>query len=229
MIVYSLVIKSGARTLRTEHADFYLMSEPPTKTQGNPSQEKEDRGAITVLLGKLRDGDKASEAKLIPLVYEELRRLAGHYMEGERDDHTLQASALVNEAWLRLVKERAFDFRNRAHFFGVSAQVMRRILVDYARTRDAQRRGGKAREISLDDAFVYTDAQSWQVVAVNEALTKLAQWDDRQSRIVEMRFFGGLSVEETAEALSVSTTTVKREFQHAKAWLYGELRASFAE
>jgi RNA polymerase sigma factor (TIGR02999 family) len=179
--------------------------------------------AITALLAGLKKGNKQAEAELIPLVYKELHHLARRYMRGERPGHTLQTSALVNEAYLRLVGEHGIDWKNRAHFFGVSAQIMRRILVDHARHRDAQKRGGPAQKISLDNAFVYTEEQSWQVIALNEALQKLAQWDERQCRIVELRFFGGLDVEETAEVLGISPTTVKREFQHAKAWLYGEL------
>jgi RNA polymerase sigma-70 factor, ECF subfamily len=178
---------------------------------------------ITTLLSLLRNGNKEAEAELIPLVYNELHRLARHYMRGERQGHTLQTSALVNEAYLRLMGEHGIDWKNRAHFFGVSAQIMRRILVDHARTRDAKKRGGTAQKISLENAFVYSDEQSWQVVALHEALNKLAGWDERQCKIVELRFFGGLNVEETAEVLSLSPTTVKREFQHAKAWLYGEL------
>jgi RNA polymerase sigma factor (TIGR02999 family) len=181
---------------------------------------------ITILLSQLRKGDKEAEAQLIPLVYNELHRLARHYMRGEREGHTLQTSALVNEAYMRLMGEHGVDWKNRAHFFGVSAQIMRRILVDHARTRDAQKRGGSVQKISLENAFVYSDEQSWQVVAVHEALNKLAEWDARQAHIVELRFFGGLNVEETAEALELSPTTVKREFQLAKAWLYGELSKS---
>ena len=185
--------------------------------------------AITLLLAQLRSGNKEAEAQLIPLVYKELHRLARGYMQRERGDHTLQTSALVNEAYMRLMGEHGIDWKNRAHFFGVSAQIMRRILVDHARTRDAKKRGGGARKISLESAFVYSDEQSWQVVAIHEALNKLADWDARQSRIVELRFFGGLNVEETAEALALSPTTVKREFQLAKAWLYGELRREVRE
>ncbi|MBZ5524070.1 MAG: sigma-70 family RNA polymerase sigma factor [Acidobacteriia bacterium] len=192
-------------------------------------QEDDASRPITALLAQLRDGSKEAEAQLIPMVYKELHRLARHYMRGERGDHTLQTSALVNEAYMRLVGEHGIDWKNRAHFFGVSAQIMRRILVDHARTRDAQKRGAGARKISLENAFVYTDEQSWQVVALHEALNKLARWDERQCRIVELRFFTGLSVEETAEALSLSPTTVKREFQLAKAWLYGELNQYFSE
>lgn len=179
--------------------------------------------AITILLGQLREGNKEAEAELIPLVYNELHRLARHYMRGERQGHTLQTSALVNEAYMRIIGEHNIDWKNRAHFFGVSAQIMRRILVDHARNRDAQKRGGAVQKISLENAFVYSDEQSWQVVAVHEALNRLSEWDPRQCRIVELRFFAGLNVEETAEVLALSPTTVKREFQHAKAWLYGEL------
>lgn len=189
-------------------------------------QNEDSTSPITVLLGELRKGNKEAEARLVPLVYNELHRLARHYMRGEREGHTLQTSALVNEAYLRLMGEHGVDWKNRSHFFGVSATIMRRILVDHARTRDAQKRGGNAEKISLENAFVYSDEQSWQVVAVHEALTKLAEWDPRQAQIVELRFFGGLDVEETAEALSVSPTTIKREFQLAKAWLYGELSKS---
>jgi len=179
--------------------------------------------AVTGLLAELRKGNKEAEAKLIPLVYAELHRLARHYMRGERDGHTLQTSALVNEAYLRLAGEHNVDWKNRAHFFGMSAQIMRRILVDHARTRDAKKRGGPMQKVSLENAFVYSDDESWQVVAIHEALNKLAGWDSRQCRIVELRFFCGLDVEETAEVMAISPTTVKREFQHAKAWLHGEL------
>jgi len=179
--------------------------------------------AVTGLLAELRKGNKEAEGKLIPLVYQELHRLARHYMRGEREGHTLQTSALVNEAYLRLTGEHNVDWKNRAHFFGMSAQIMRRILVDHARTRDAKKRGGALQRVSLENAFVYSDNESWQVVAIHEALNRLAEWDSRQCRIVELRFFCGLDVEETAEVLAISPTTVKREFQHAKAWLHGEL------
>jgi RNA polymerase sigma factor (TIGR02999 family) len=194
-----------------------------------PAQEDDASRPITALLAQLRGGNKQAEAQLIPMVYNELHRLARHYMRGERGDHTLQTSALVNEAYMRLAGEHGIDWKNRAHFFGVSAQIMRRILVDHARTRDAQKRGGGARAITLENAFVYSDEQSWQVIALHDALNKLAEFDERQCRIVELRFFTGLSLEETAEALSLSPTTIKREFQLAKAWLYGELNQQFSE
>jgi RNA polymerase sigma-70 factor, ECF subfamily len=181
---------------------------------------------ITGLLVRLREGNKEAEAELVPLVYNELHRLARRYMRGERQGHTLQTSALVNEAYMRLAGERDIAWKNRAHFFGVSAQIMRRILVDHARTRNAQKRGGPAQKISLENAFAYTPEQSWQILALHEALNKLAEWDPRQCRIVELRFFAGLDVDETAEVLGISPTTVKREFQLAKAWLYAELNKS---
>ena len=184
---------------------------------------------ITALLAELKKGNKQAEEQLIPLVYKELHRLSRHYMRGEKQGHTLQASALVNEVYMRLAGEHNVDWKNRAHFFGTAANIMRHILVDHARTRDAGKRGGAAEKVSLENAFVYTDAQSWQVVAIHEALNKLAEWDQRQCRIVEMRFFAGLNVEETAEAMGLSPTTVKREFQMAKAWLYGALSKDFGQ
>jgi len=162
----------------------------------------------------------------MPIIYRELHRISRNYMRRERKDHTLQTSALVNEAYIRLLGGSDIDWKNRAHFFGTAAQVMRRVLVDYARTRNTQKRGESFEMVSLEDAFVYKEAQLWQVVAVHQALNKLEKWDKRQCRIVELRFFAGLNVEETAEVMSVSTATVKREFQMAKAWLYGELKDS---
>ncbi len=194
-----------------------------TGPSGDPSH------SITSLLAELKKGNKAAEEELIPLIYQELHRLARHYMRGEREGHTLQTSALVNEAYMRLTGRHNVDWQNRAHFFATAAHIMRRILVDHARTRDAQKRGGSAEKVSLENAFVYTDAHSWQVVAIHEALDRLEKWDQRQCRIVELRFFAGLNVEETAEAMALSPTTVKREFQMAKAWLYGELSKDLGE
>jgi RNA polymerase sigma factor (TIGR02999 family) len=188
---------------------------------GDPSH------GITSLLSELRKGNKEAEERLLPLIYRELHRLARHYMRGEREGHTLQTSALVNEAYIRLAGPQGFDWKNRAHFFGTAAHVMRRVLVDHARGRGAEKRGGSAEKIPLENAFVYSEAQSWQVIAVHDALNRLEQWDKRQFRIVELRFFGGLSVEETAEVMDLSPTTVKREYQMAKAWLYGELNEDF--
>jgi RNA polymerase sigma-70 factor, ECF subfamily len=179
-------------------------------------------GEVTRLLDEMRNGNRAAEAKLMPLVYEELRRRADHYMLRERPDHTLQPTALVHEAYLRLVEQRDVP-RNRAHFLAIAAQLMRRILVDHARARQADKRPAPEQRISLDKALVFSEDKSSELLALDEALQRLAQWDPRQSRIVELRYFGGLSVEETAEVIGLSGTQVKREWSHAKAWLRGEL------
>jgi len=179
-------------------------------------------GEVTRLLNEVRNGNRAAEAKLMPLVYDELRRRALHYMRRERPDHTLQATALVHEAYLRLVEQRGVP-QNRAHFLAVAAQLMRRILVDYARAREADKRPAPDQRISLDRALSLSEDTSDQIIALDEALGRLAQWDPRQSRIVELRFFGGLSVEETAEVVNLSTTQIKRDWSLAKAWLHGEL------
>ena len=178
------------------------------------------KNAVTQLLLRWSEGDKAALGKLMPLVYRELRRLAGHYMRRERPGHTLQASALVNEAYLRLVDYRRMQWQNRAHFFAVAAQAMRRVLVEHARSRQYAKRGGTAQRISLDDVAVLTDQQAAELVALDEALTSLEALDARKARIVELRYIGGLSIEEAAETLGVSTATVERDWRSAKAWLY---------
>ena len=178
------------------------------------------KNAVTQLLLRWSEGDKAALGKLMPLVYRELRRLAGHYMRRERPGHTLQASALVNEAYLRLVDYRRMQWQNRAHFFAVAAQAMRRVLVEHARSRQYAKRGGTAQRISLDDVAVLTDQQAAELVALDEALTSLEALDARKARIVELRYIGGLSIEESAETLGVSTATVERDWRSAKAWLY---------
>jgi RNA polymerase sigma factor (TIGR02999 family) len=160
---------------------------------------------------------------LLPLVYDELRRLAAHYLRGERSGHTLQATALVNEAYLRLIEVKQVQWQNRAHFFAMAARLMRRILVDAARSRGYQKRGGGAPVLSLDEALIVPTEPGEDLVALDEALTALAAVDARKSRVVEMRFFGGLSVEETAEALQVSRDTVMRDWKMAKLWLLREL------
>jgi RNA polymerase sigma-70 factor (ECF subfamily) len=180
-------------------------------------------GDITRLLVRLKSGDQEAQSQLIPLVYSELRRLAAHYMKGERPDHTLQATALVHEAFLRLVGAEDIDWQSRAHFFAVAAQTMRRILVDYARAKTAERRGGHGTKLSLETAIVYSPEQSEEIVALDAALERLEVWDSRQCRVVELRFFGGLSLEETAEVLGISTRTVKRDWSMARAWLHAEL------
>jgi RNA polymerase sigma-70 factor, ECF subfamily len=182
---------------------------------------------VTLLLSALTRGDAGAESKLIPVVYEELRRLAGSYMRRERVDHTLQATALVHEAYLKLVEQRSVNWQSRAHFFGVAAQLMRRILIDHARGHTRQKRGGEQQKISLDEAFVFSEQQADELLAVDDSLNLLAKIDPRQAKVVEMRFFGGLSVEEAAEALGISPKTVKRDWSVAKAWLYADLKERY--
>ena len=184
----------------------------------------EPRANPTALLLAWNRGDPDALDALLPLVYEELRRLAAHYMKRERSGHTLQATALVNEAYLRLIEVRQVRWQNRAHFFAMAARLMRRILVDAARARGYQKRGGGASMISLDEALVVPTEPGDDLVALDDALTALAAVDSRKSQVVEMRFFGGLSLDETAEALHVSRDTVKRDWKMAKLWLLRELR-----
>jgi RNA polymerase sigma-70 factor, ECF subfamily len=178
---------------------------------------------ITRLLLAWGDGDESALAALTPLVYQELRRRAHRYMGGEREGHTLQTTALVNEAYLRLVDSRNVRWQNRAHFFAVSAELMRRILVDFARSRGYRKRGGGARHVELDEAAVVADERGAEVVALDEALLALAGLDARQARVVELRYFGGLSDAEIAEVLKVSVGTVRRDWTLARAWLNREL------
>ena len=180
---------------------------------------------VTEILQDVRHGDKDAPARLMPLVYEELRRLADHYLRQERPDHTLQPTALVHEAYLKLVDQTRVDWQNRAHFFGVAAQIMRRILVDHARRHRASKRGGYQQKMTLDEAVDYSQSRELNLVALDEALNTLSHLDPRQSQIVELRFFGGLSIEETAEALNVSPATVKVDWSMAKAWLRREIGA----
>jgi RNA polymerase sigma-70 factor (ECF subfamily) len=182
---------------------------------------------VTLLLSALTRGDDGAASKLIPVVYDELRRLAGSYMRRERADHTLQATALVHEAYLKLIEQRSVNWQSRAHFFGVSAQLMRRILIDHARGHTREKRGGEQKKVSLDEAFVFSEKQADELLAVDDSLNLLAKIDPRQARVVEMRFFGGLSVEETAEVLGVSPKTVKRDWSVAKAWLYADLKERY--
>src|SRR6266496_3665098 len=180
---------------------------------------------ITRLLVAWGEGDEAALDELSPLVYEELHRLAHHYMGRERAEHTLQTSALVNEAYVRLVDWKNVRWQNRAHFFAVSAQLMRRILVDFARSRGYKKRGGGIRVQTLDEAALISDEKTTDLVALDEALVALSELDPRQSKVVELRFFGGLTVDETAEVLKVSNATVRRDWRLARAWLHRELAA----
>jgi RNA polymerase sigma factor (TIGR02999 family) len=184
---------------------------------------------VTRLLLAWNEGDQAALEKLMPLVHAELHRLAHHYLGGERHGHTLQTTALIHEAYLRLIDWKSVRWQNRAHFFGVSARLMRRILVDFARSRPPLERAGQLQQVSLDEALAVSEEPSADLVALDEALTTLAELDPRKSRVVELRFFGGLSVEETAEVLQVSPITVMREWNKAKAWLYRELSRGKAD
>ena len=179
---------------------------------------------VTSLLAKWKAGDEAALQQLLPIVHEELRRLARRQMARERPGHTLQPTALVNEAYLRLVNLKQIQWQDRAHFFAMGARLMRRILVDFARARGYQKRGGGAKQVSFTEALDVAEGQPTDVVALNDALEELAAVDERTSRVVELRFFGGLSVEETAEVLNVSRETVKRDWKFAKMWLLRHLR-----
>jgi RNA polymerase sigma factor (TIGR02999 family) len=178
---------------------------------------------VTQLLLKWNGGDATALDALIPLVYNELRRLARYYLTQEKQGQTLSSTALVHEAYLRLVDQREVTWQNRAHFFGVASQMMRRILVDHARKRGAVKRGGDALTLALDEAMTQPQQHELDLVALDEALAGLAKLDERQSRLVELRFFGGLSIEETSEVLGVSAPTVKRDWASARAWLFREL------
>lgn len=182
-----------------------------------PSEE------VTQLLVAWSQGDQSALEKLVPLVYDELYRLAKRYMGRERAGHTLQTTALVNEAYLRMVDLKRVRWQNRAHFFAISAQVMRRILVDFARSRNYQKRGGGAQQVTFDEALEVATEQSADLVALDDALTALAALDPRKSQVVELRFFGGLSVDETAHVLNVSPDTVMRDWKMAKVWLLREM------
>jgi len=175
---------------------------------------------VTALLAKWNGGDNAALEELMPLVYGELKRLAGSYLKRERPDHTLQSAALVNEAFLRLVDQSKVRWQNKSHFFGIAAQMMRRILVDHARGHKAAKRGAGAELLELNEAVAQAQKQSIDLLGLDEALDTLEKMDPQQSRIIELRFFGGLSIEETAEVLGISSATVKRDFAAARAWLY---------
>ena len=179
---------------------------------------------VTELLKAYRGGEPEALERLVALVYDELRRQAARYLRRERGNHTLQPTALVHEAYLRLADQRDVEWQNRAHFFGIAAQIMRRVLVDHARARGRGKRGGGQTLMLFDDALAIAEARDLDLVALDDALSALAELDERQSRIVEMRFFAGLEVEEVAEALGVSETTVKRDWSLARAWLRRELR-----
>ena len=180
-------------------------------------------GELTQLLVDYSNGKREALDVLTPMVYKELRNLAARYLRRERSDHTLQSTALVHEAYLRLIDQNQVQWQNRAHFFGVAAQMIRRILVDHARTRHAQKRGGNAQKLSLDEAIGLPEQRDLDIIALDDALKLLAELDPQQSKVIELRFFGGLSIEETAEAIGISPATVKREWVTARAWLLRQL------
>jgi RNA polymerase sigma factor (TIGR02999 family) len=201
---------AGAAVGAYNAADFFMTATPQTLTQ---------------LLSAWSEGDRAALEQLMPMVYQELRRLAGRHLAHERLGHTLQTTALVHEAFLRLIDQKRVRWQNKAHFLGIAAQMMRRILVDYARGRRYAKRGGGAPVVSLEEAATVSMERAADLVAIDDALTRLSELDARKGRVVELRFFGGLSVEETAEVLQVSPNTVLREWRTAKAWLHRELSA----
>jgi RNA polymerase sigma factor (TIGR02999 family) len=193
------------------------------KEEKNMTSPSHSTAKVTQLLMAWSEGDQAALETLTPLVHEELRRLAHHYMKGERPGHTLQTTALVNEAYLKLIDQKRVKFKNRSQFFALAATLMRHILVDHARDRQSLKRGGGALRVSLEKALIVSGDRDEDLAALDDALVRLATLDVRKSKVVELRFFGGLSVEETAEALDVSAVTVMREWRMAKAWLYNSL------
>jgi RNA polymerase sigma factor (TIGR02999 family) len=183
----------------------------------------DDAPSVTELLGQWRAGDARARDRLLPLVYRELRRVASSYLRRERSDHTLQSTALVHEAYLRLAGPDTPEWRDRAHFFGVAANLMRQILVEHARAHHAAKRGGHAVKLSLEDTPEMPVSADVDVLALDEAMQRLAYMDSRQAQIVELRFFGGLSIEDSAEVLGISPATIKRDWTSARAWLYREM------
>ncbi|MGC2235434.1 MAG: sigma-70 family RNA polymerase sigma factor [Pyrinomonadaceae bacterium] len=185
---------------------------------------KAEMHEVTRLLQSLNAGNREAVDALVPLVYAELRKLAAHYLKSEREGHTLQPTALVHEAFLRLIEQET-DWQNRAHFFAMAASLMRRILVDYARSYTAEKRGGAAEKISLEDVFVFAKEKPLQIIALDESLEELAKIDPRRAQVVEMRFFAGLNNEEIAEVLGVHSNTVLRDWNLARAWLKTQLQS----
>ena len=200
------------------YADY---SDVEWHTVANPA---EGRSEVTQLLIDWRQGDQQALERLTPLIYNELRRLAAGYLARERAAATLQPTALVAEAYIRLVGQELPEFRSRSHFFGVAAHLMRQVLVDHARKFRSQKRGGGQAKVSIDEALSFSPDRGGDIIALNDALDALAKIDERKCKVIEMRFFGGLSVEETAEALGISVATVGREQRVAEAWLYKEMR-----
>lgn len=188
--------------------------------------EQESSSPVTELLVRWRDGDRQALDSLMPLVYAELRRLAHYYLQRERGDHTLQSTALVHEAYLRLAGNNPPQWQNRAHFFGIAAHLMRQILVEYARGHSAAKRGGSACKVTLEEALEFQQKIDVDVIALDGALERLSELDPQQSRIVELRFFAGLTIEDTSEVIGISPATVKRDWISARAWLHREIAGS---
>ena len=199
---------------------LHLASQSLPRMEQMSSSEEE----VTALLRRWRDGDEAALNKLTPLVYDELHRLAHNYIRRERPGHTLQTTALVNEAYVRLVDQNSVDWQNRAHFFGVAAQVMRHILVDYARQQTAVKRGGGVERFNLDEGLIISKESAAELVALDEALKALSNLYPRRSKVLELRYFGGLNNKEASEILNVSETTIERDWRFARAWLFREMR-----
>lgn len=187
----------------------------------------EIRHEVTQILREWSDGDANAPARLMPLVYDELRRQARRFLAKERNSHTLQPTALVHEAYMKLIDQSRINWQSRAHFFGIAARMMRRILIDHARAHAAEKRGGAAIRLSLDDLQIPLEQRASDLIALDEALENLMQFDERKAKIVELRFFGGLSDEEISEVLKISTRTVLRDWKTAKLWLYRELSKEF--
>jgi RNA polymerase sigma-70 factor (ECF subfamily) len=196
-----------------------LSDEIETLHMNDPGTEN-----ITQLLIEVTNRNSAAVDVLLPLIYDELRSLAANYLRRERPDHTLEPTALVHEAYLRMVDQTQVNWQNRAHFFGVAAQMMRRILVDHARAHNAEKRGQDFQKLSLDENIDKAVERSSEIIALDDALQALFEMDEQKGRIVELRFFGGLSIDETAEVMGVSAPTVKRQWRMAKAWLYGQVQ-----
>jgi RNA polymerase sigma-70 factor, ECF subfamily len=213
-----LRVASSSAMLDTAHRCIVVRIQPSTSTKLMSSNPKD----ITLMLEKARGGNQEMASRLVALLYDELRRLASFYLKHERPDHTLQATALVNEAYLRLLGQNV-AWKNRNHFFGIAAQQMRRILVDYARRQHRAKRGGPAVKVSLDDAMIVSNENPEQILAVDEALGRLAALDPQQARIVELRVFAGLTVDEVAEVMGISVPSVKREWTIARAWFSREI------
>ncbi|HEY7095366.1 MAG TPA: sigma-70 family RNA polymerase sigma factor [Terriglobales bacterium] len=202
--------------------------DPPLRAKEQPPVDS-SAADVTVLLEQLAQGNQQAGDRLIPLVYDELRRIAGRYMRREKADHVLQTTALVHEAYLKLVEQRSVEWQGRTHFYAIAASLMRRILIDDARKRIRAKRGGGQSPVMLDEALVYSPGRSSELLEIDGALQRLAEIDQRQAKVVELRFFAGLSVEETAEVLGISPKTVKRDWSVARAWLHGELKGNHGD